>query len=1128
MMNDLNFDLQRFTDLGKNNTVTVGNLTLAAGKANSISYGQIKYGSGSAVVITLKSASDEFSIKESDSASYVTYMLSASSTVTTNGDGIAFTIGAGSAIIGNIDYGEAFIVGSDGYSMKGTALLAGTTLNADKIYDHFSDTSIKLVNNTLSSTDLSTNWDKILEVDNDILSIADASIFTDAQDYKGLIALDTDTTDIRKYASLATDATNSNEYIIAAIDGASSLKQISLSKELMSVATGGIDIYKEFAGSTSSPVIVVDQTSLRASDISSNYFNLLGGYNSDSPVSATNAKTVSLIGGTVTATQDQTVKASKYTLSAYGDSVKAYDGIAIYSDINGDVTLGDIDVGESFFLQNSSGSSANYTMTAAGLIKEGETRPRVYNGEVLKTKALSASAIFNSSLYADSLYLNATDVIISIKGTGDANNPTLISYNNSAIATLSWNSSSSYFVLDSDDVISTLSPGDWKGISLGTDAKVSLSNEFTGEGTSSGPLKIMREGSTFGITNFKNTNLNFVTLGGGETTLNDSSISGVYLMDGSINTNRNQIFTVKSAGDIVIVPNNDYPYALINSSVGSGATIKKAADTINPVYVAVGRGSMQLDNSPITIDTAGKTKLTTSFVLDASSSNSVSARQNTTSGSVAFIYGKNSGFAVTDLQNGEMFTLTSSGVTTTYQVQNSKLISYVGTDTVNRKIWYGNKNYDYTVSKETEYNLAGDSFKRIIASGGTLNISSVYSASNSTLSMASGADLPIFGVDGSNSINTATTYGTLFKTDTGFGLSRVTSDTDLTSVSITASLPVEFNGDFSNTSITTSIYDSSAYKQIALANVQSVTGDEFTVSIGTEHSVNVVNVAGASSLNLSAGTLFSNDYNQTVKAGSYSIRAASMSSADATTSADITVIMTSNATNPTIGDIENGESFYIDNAKYTRTTLGFIDENSQLYYPDTVSGTISDQYSPVAIKVNDLLNATAISLVAAESLSGTFYNKENSKVFSIGGSNNFNAMVVNDTNAANVSARYASLVPGDSNDYTLTTINDSTEGWDVNIISVVGAETNINYSLIDSNVIIVAAGSSAAFLVNSVNNGGNINVDGTSTFGLDSFGRSIDRDNFGSIKLSDRKNRRERAFFPNRADKRKSCLRRKY
>ena len=108
MMNDFNFDLQRFDDsisLGQGNStvITIGgeSVTLQAGDYNGISAAINSSDSLiTNVVVTLKSANQEFLVNG------VKYGLATAGSTSSNGEGIVVTIGSGSSTVGAIDAGD--------------------------------------------------------------------------------------------------------------------------------------------------------------------------------------------------------------------------------------------------------------------------------------------------------------------------------------------------------------------------------------------------------------------------------------------------------------------------------------------------------------------------------------------------------------------------------------------------------------------------------------------------------------------------------------------------------------------------------------------------------------------------------------------------------------------------------------------------------------------------------------------------------------------------------------------------------------------------------------------------------------------------------------------------------------
>ncbi|MBR0060345.1 MAG: hypothetical protein IJP68_02595, partial [Selenomonadaceae bacterium] len=491
MMNDFIFNLQRFDDEEQSPITIAGNRSSVVTLANNVSLTIANESDNSLVasissdkkyaIISLSSANDVFSVNG------VKYGLKTASTTETNGKGIIISLGgSSSAIVGGIDSGDILYVGSEEFSMTTAGLFAGTNNAADKVYQNASVSKVSL-NYTLP-TDSSSNWDKILAISGNTLSIEDTSDFSTligGASYKGVIVSDTNPASFKKYASLDAGV----NYVISSLTGAETLSHISLASGLMSQVGSegkGIRIDDNFASTAETlPYIEVGNTTVKVNSASGDFF-VSGGYGSNLASLDSKASEVSLISGSlVTSNQTQTISAGNYKVTGYNDTLSTnYDGIEIQSDTNGNVTfLGDIDVGESFVL-GSGASSTSYTMTALGLIKEGETvRPLVYNSSVLTAGSWTAEQITAATAYDSQYYLSATDAVITIS-TVNANtpNPTLIAYGNDAIASLKYGGNGNFSLLSPYDYATELQPGNWKGISLASDVTLNLSKEFTGDG----------------------------------------------------------------------------------------------------------------------------------------------------------------------------------------------------------------------------------------------------------------------------------------------------------------------------------------------------------------------------------------------------------------------------------------------------------------------------------------------------------------------------------------------------------------------------------------------------------------------------------------------------------------------
>ena len=335
MMNDFKFDLQRFNKSDETITATESKvISLNGGATLSVGAGTkdlvVKYSSDDKyAIVSLSSTSDGyFRVNGKE------YGLTGVSSTQTNGEGVVFSLGSSSAIVGGIDSGDIFYVGDEKFSMTTSGLFAGTN-NADKVNLDATISSVTL-NNTSVPADLSSNWNKIMAVNDNKLSIADTLDF-DATGYKGILASNTDISHFTKYASLKAG----DIYFISSVAGASSLSHISLASGLMSeVADTGIIIDDAFAGTvTTLPYIEVGNTTVKVNNASGDFF-VSGGYGSKLSSIDANAAEVSLISGSlVTSNQAQSISAGNYKITGYNDTLSTnYDGIRIGTDINGNVT----------------------------------------------------------------------------------------------------------------------------------------------------------------------------------------------------------------------------------------------------------------------------------------------------------------------------------------------------------------------------------------------------------------------------------------------------------------------------------------------------------------------------------------------------------------------------------------------------------------------------------------------------------------------------------------------------------------------------------------------------------------------------------------------------------------------
>ncbi len=1049
---------------GKSAVIEIGGVskTIISGATNAITVSTVSGGA----VVTLSNPGEDFYVNDD---TYRTYKLN-----TAGSNGIVLTLGSGSAVtVGSLDKNDVFSINDEKFSITALGVFSGydSVNTADKMILGSLPSTLALTGSTpdnLSSAS-TTDWYKIVEVDKGVLNITGASDFdtlADSSYYKGVIAVDTDgDTDATRifYAELSTTAIKGQKYMISSITSASvdsslegTLSNIYIASDVLS---GGVVFTENFAASSASaPTITTDNATFHV-DSSEGYFVLSGG--TTIPVSLnSSAKEISLIRGSLTAAvTDQTVTTDKYTISSYTGGTSG-DGIELNSDSNGNVTLGDLDVGESFYLTNGSVSST-YTMTKIGLVNnDGELllRRGTYSG--IKESILPVSLITNATEYTP---LYASEDIVSITGNYSSN-PTLISCANNALASLTYNSSRNIYNLSTDYDTDELDLGNWAGIYLSNSATVSLSKAFIDDEE---PLRITTGNSSgtianFAITSLKSGSATGTTLTGSSTSLQtlstDAGIAEVRLFGGSFVSSNSTKVNVSLSNSEDIDVTSSYYTVTISSDLNGATMISDPRSNF-----AVGRASLRSSATLIT-DSDGTTSIVSGKYFNIYDSAGFSdsdshAEYSSISGNVTFIYDTTNGGDVyaTDLQynsttsNNDVFQCIKDGDTITYTMVNRKL-QYESKNTGGKKVWIndeGNSN----IRSGTHVNLNDDYFRKIISSSGKLTIPSAAS------DMDDGETVLIVAED----LDLDKSYGTLTKTDeTHYNLNQSDSDNyDLSDIVITDSSTVNFSEDFYKTNI--NLYVSNK-KQTSLRS--ETAGMSFAVS-GSD---GVAYVTGANEVSLISGTILTDDSSQTIWMGNYSVSANPNDTVSDGLNVVVTTLQGSVGTFQIVNDIDYNESFIVNGIEYNRGALGLtFDETvsgttvTKFYKGDLIlsgSETVTTESQAVGVILDDLFTDSLSGILAAAE-SGIYTEDPSKYVFAIGGEHSVNALVVDDLDKR--SKRHADLQVS-SGKYVLTTV-DNSESWaNLDAISVVSGVTTIS-SVFTSNadgelVTIMTAGSS--------------------------------------------------------------------
>ncbi|MBR4151945.1 MAG: hypothetical protein IKT98_03210 [Selenomonadaceae bacterium] len=1072
----------------ENRVITIGGeaKTIYAGEMNDIEVSVLS--GGTSAVISLSGASDEFTIR--DSLGEREYRLDTSG----NTDGIIITIGSGSAAtVGSLeDSGDIFLVNGKKFNRAIIGLFEGD----DKFIKDSDLDKITLAGTNLDSSN--PNFYKILKVEdvdgNKVLNINGSSDFDPAGCPSGVIAIDTVSGNVYanlyaasdKYKYGIKESPNSEDYL--------SVISIADSGDVLSV---GISFDSKFVGDANVPTIIADNTAIQVNE-SNGYFVLnkasLPNYKTSTPISLNSAsRRISLVKGPfVVTSENQTLTTDIVTVSSYKGGT---NGIGVISDTDGNITLDGFDAGESFSINDTT-----YTMTKAGLIKEekdGGTKLLKYKGTsniITGNNLLPYSSISVADTYSD--VFNAEEVITLSGSNVFVGVDTIISYANTAFASLGWDSAG-YYVLTSNSSIQELNFGKWGGLSLGSGQKLNINKTFTGEG--SNPLPIISKGNKFGVTAFNAKET--ITVGElsspyasgfsppsgydseKDSYLNFNQITGVQLISGSFLSKKQSI--TSDFSNTVNAYTSDFALAEINNN---NLILTNAVSAAN---WTVGTGIVPVNNTqvaPVTIDGDGNTHVSVSgnsnYTLTTDTLGSTQTNDDIkytvpSGSSVEFIYGKD-GVSVTNLKEGELFAVKNGTASLKYfGVRDNKLLfSDTGAITAANlptlssfKIW--TKEENSYVDIDTKCDLNEDYFKAFIgAKDGVLTVKSDYG-------LEPGQERAIIGEGG----NTKVSYGVLSRNSSGY---KVTHDdnkdnTKLTKVVITDTLPVEFNDTFYETNIEV-ISSSDTYSFKSLEE-----NEAFSVELKTVNSsstvegikLNTIHVKDTYEVSLGSGIILIDDSAQTVWTSQDNYFAVDQNSKDGIT---VGKTVGKNGTVQTISDIDVNESFYINKTKYTRAPypIGLIsvDENNNqvIYNIDdkvTPSGGLSKTSDPIAINVSDL--GSTIGLAVAEDLPVEYYDNSYKKVFIVGGededpyAHNVDSKVVNSIVDGEIASLHAYLTIDENNGYHLDTVAGWKKWADLEVVSVASGNTTVNSSLVSGKVII-ADKSQAVFIVDdSVN-----------------------------------------------------------
>ena len=1130
-MDDFIFDLQRFDDdpkttvLAEDNSIILsfGNgendkRTIKAGSDGNVSVTVNSDDTENAfAVVSLSTARGNFFVNDADGRAW-NYKLDKP-----GADGVIITIGSSSmAIVDSLDNGDVFLIGD---TVNGISTLHSTLSKSTSgiLVDggFINDNSVSKV--TLSGTALESPTDKYYKVvtvnkNDDKAAITLTADNFSTVGYQGIYAMDTSNASPSIYARLRPNDIN-NEYRVQSVSGSENNTLSSITVNDATVLSVGVSFTSNFAGATGTPTLIASETTLHVDSANDN-FTLVKKESSKQVSLSSGAAEISLISGSViTANNKQTIKSGTYSISGYtGGS----DGIIVYG--NGtSATLGDIDVGESFVIANGS-STETYTKTKLGLVKNGDAslRPLVVGSTWLTDSVLPVASIVAATTKAyGGTFLDAREQI-TLNSSGATENPTLIAYGTTALATLVTTGAANKYSLGADNNIknSDLNLSKWGGISLANGASIDLgrtvssgTNAFIGDS----PLIIDAGNAVFGLMEYKDSVNAVISYEAPSTarsfsgTINSKPIySKVNVVSGVINASytgsnfyhKGQTFEL---GNDVKLVRGYYPWT-INSSLG-GVTLTNYAIDQNEGNntIIIGRGmfkdSMLISNAPVTVDADGNTfvkvKNSNSFTLNAGKEDSIIC--NPSNSSVTFVYGNASGdlgVSVTGIDDsekvGKKFTVTRNDNVAnpkkTYKIQKNSMIMSYDKDSLENENDFQLFTPNSTNNKNGVYNLAPDNFKDYIGS----KDAAVTISSAKYESMTTSEPRYIISVTGSkDSLEVGDIYGFLNRTGSGTYNISISSDhnqntlssvfIDTTGNSNSQSVQsVNFTGNFSNTHVRFGTSNNTLANFLVLDKGTTTDPSNFTVtSSKSNNNAVVAKVGGLSGVSLVSGSILSSDSAQSITAGNYIIRSDSISDDG------ITVIQSisgsgNNNTVQVIGDIDYGESFYIGNTKYTRGLLGITAGEAgtgALYNVTPVGGNsdITDTTAAVAVQISQINESNITTLFGSES--GIYAGDENAYVFYVGGGTSHSAPAILVDDPSKPTERYGDLKTvsgGDKKEYELVKGDNDNKWKKLDIISLTGGNITVDSDFAknadNKNVTIMTAGG-VSFLVNNTSNG---------------------------------------------------------
>ena len=419
-----------------------------------------------------------------------------------------------------------------------------------------------------------------------------------------------------------------------------------------------------------------------------------------------------------------------------------------------------------------------------------------------------------------------------------------------------------------------------------------------------------------------------------------------------------------------------------------------------------------------------------------------------TSGTVNIVADNNNAIYLSDLVNGETFTITKTfngtTTTTTYTMYNKKLVAEREVDSKKvHKRWTGPDIESTTdvawsdLDFDSSESLLGDILdiegSDLTVTSDTLLAANWDGVSTKLIVDSEFKDSAYFDT---NNNNITPAYGTLVRESaTSFRVELNDAIKNLTSITIGEGLTAKIDSSYTiPITVNTTTFRS----------LDSLSSD--MLSIAAAGNTGTISVGGSESISLGSGSLHTADEDQTVSTSNYTVSSYGHSG----TSEDGIIISAESV----IGDVDYGESFKVEtDAKTSNYTLlssgiGLLEYrttgNSSDYYLHSGLGTPTES-TGISVNLNSVNGGALIIMPDNNGLD-------------IGGTNTQTAVVFN--SKENPTTGYASLYADGDGNYTLSPL-DGTFSNGVNKISLMGGSKNksttIYKSLVNSGNVTLTA-----------------------------------------------------------------------